>query len=155
MAWSLDVKTRCEQDADKTSHETPLSFASKVDTNLDAGWLDGMVLASHHDIHPTTNGLDPAAGHGLSCRDDHHLINRASEDAVIRDGSCLGSGGDGATPEATEEHGLVRQRSSTVALLLRVAVTVPPSLTRLLLLTVSDDGLRVGHTRAEFTPARR
>ena len=113
-----------KQDVDKPLHETPLSFdinysyeahpsstvwsfEFKVDFNLDKS-LEAMVLASHHDTHPTTNGLDAAAGHGLSFRDDDQLINHASEDVVIHDGSCQGSG---ATPGAPDEHGQVRQRS--------------------------------------------
>eukprot|EP01045_Picozoa_sp_COSAG04_P009299 COSAG04_NODE_534_length_12949_cov_5.651673_10_plen_241_part_00 len=72
---SSDRWTCCEQDADTTSHETPQtfdinheahpssnvwSFEFKVDFNLDKS-LEAMVLASHHDTHPTTNGLDAAA----------------------------------------------------------------------------------------------
>ncbi len=83
------------------------SFEFKVDFNLDKS-LGGMVLASHHGTHPTTSGLDAAAGHGLSFRDDDQLINHASEDVAIRDGSCQGSGG-APDNSAKEEHGQVRQ----------------------------------------------
>jgi len=79
-----------------------------VDFNLDKS-LDGMVLASHHGTHPATSGLDAAADHVLSFRDDDQLINHASEDVVIPDGSCQGSG---ATPGAPDEHGQVRHTFS-------------------------------------------
>ena len=163
-----------KQDVDKPLHETPLSFdinysydahpsstvwsfEFKVDFNLDES-LEGMVLASHQVTHAATSGLGSAAGHGLSFRDDDQLISHA--DVVIHDGSCQGSGpaspGGAATQGAKEEHLHVRQRSlhgRSAPLSGRHHSSVP--LTRLLLVTVSDDGLWVGHTNSEFTPARR